>query len=87
MDTFEYMPTGVCAKQMTFTIENNKIVDVKTIGGCPGNALGVRALCIGQDIDEVIKRLKGIRCGFRQTSCPDHMAIALEAYKIRGTNN
>lgn len=81
METFEYSPKGVCSSKMIFTIDNDIIKDMKVIGGCPGNLLGIRSLCIGKEIDEVIDKLKGIRCGFKPTSCPDQIAIALEEYK------
>ena len=66
---------------MLFKIENDTIIDVKVIGGCPGNSLGVRALVQNQKIDDVIDKLDGIRCGFKNTSCPDQISIALKEYK------
>lgn len=78
---YEYTPKGVCAKKMTFQIENNIVKDMKVVGGCPGNSLGVRAFCIGKDIDTIIDALKGIKCAVRPTSCPDQIARALEQYK------
>lgn len=80
---YSYKPTSVCSVRMDFEIENDIIKDMKVIGGCPGNSLGIRALCIGKNIDEVIEKLKGIRCGGKSTSCPDQIAKALEAYKNR----
>ena len=81
METFEYSPKGVCSSKMIFTIDNNIIKDMKVIGGCPGNLLGIKSLCIGKDIDEIIDKLKGIRCGFKPTSCPDQIATAILQYK------
>ncbi len=81
MRNFEYTPTGVCSKKMKFEIENNIIKNIDVIGGCHGNLQGIRALCIGESIDKVIEKLKGIKCGFKNTSCPDQLAIALEKYK------
>ena len=78
---YSYEPSGVCSSKMEFKIENNIIKDMKVIGGCPGNLLGIRSLCIGKDIDYVINKLKNIKCGFRNTSCPDQIATALEKYK------
>ena len=78
---YSYKPSGVCASRIDFEIVNNIIKDMRVIGGCPGNSLGVRALCIGKDIDQVIDKLKGIKCGFRDTSCPDQITKALEQYK------
>lgn len=76
-----YTPVGVCSRQMEIETEGSKIKDVKIIGGCAGNSLGVAALVKDMDIDEAIKRLKGIPCGFRSTSCPDQLSKALEEIK------
>lgn len=81
MKEFKYIPNGVCAREMIFSIDNNIIIDAKTIGGCPGNSQGVSSLIKGMNIDEVIDKLKGINCRNRGTSCPDQIARALELYK------
>lgn len=78
MHTFE--TTGVCAKKITFEIEDNKIIKVNFIGGCPGNLIGVSKLVEGMEIHEAIHRLKGINCGSKTTSCPDQLSKALESY-------
>ena len=75
---YRYTPQGVCSMQMIFEIDNNIIKSLKIIGGCPGNTLGVSRLVEGMKIQEAIKRLKGIQCGYKGTSCPDQLAIALE---------
>ena len=67
--------------QMIFEINDGIIEDLKIIGGCPGNTIGVSKLIKGRNIEEVIEMLKGIQCGRRGTSCPDQVAIALEEYK------
>lgn len=78
-----YSPVGVCSQKMIFDIdnENNKINSLKVIGGCDGNLKGINALITGMDIDEVIKRLSGIKCRIKETSCPDQIAQALIQYK------
>jgi len=81
MKCFEYTPVGVCSKKMKFEIEDNVIKNIEVIGGCHGNLQGIRALCIGESIDTIIHKLKGIKCGFKTTSCPDQLATALEQYK------
>lgn len=81
MEKFEYKPTGVCSSNMIFEIEDNIVKNVKIIGGCPGNSLGVATLVKNKNIDEVIELLDGIRCGFKTTSCPDQLANALKEYK------
>jgi len=75
---YSYQPTGVCARKINFEIVDNKITEVAFIGGCPGNALGLSTLLIGMEVNDAIKKLKGINCGDKSTSCPDQLAIALE---------
>lgn len=75
-------PSGVCSSEMIFEIdENNVVQDLKVIGGCNGNLKGISALIKGMKVDDVIKKLSGIKCGFRETSCPDQIAEALIEYK------
>ena len=78
---FEYKTKGTCSQEILFDIRDGKVRDVKFINGCDGNTKGVAALVEGMDADEVIARLKGIRCGRKPTSCPDQLALALEAAK------
>ncbi len=76
-----YRPEGVCSTEMIFEIEDDIIKSLEVINGCNGNLKGISSLVIGMNIDEVISRLKGIKCGFKSTSCPDQIATALEEYK------
>ena len=78
---FEYEPKGVCAVKIVLEIENDIIKSAKFIGGCPGNTQGICALIKGMNINDVIRKLKGIDCKMRGTSCPDQLAKALEEYK------
>lgn len=78
---YTYTPEGVCSMQMIFQIEDNIIKNLKIVGGCPGNTIGVSKLVVGKTVNEVIEMLKGIQCGMRGTSCPDQIAKALEEYK------
>ena len=73
-----YQTRGVCSRKIDFTLENGVITNVRFTGGCSGNTQGVAALCIGRRAAEVIPLIRGIRCGFKPTSCPDQLAIALE---------
>ena len=82
-EVFEYSPKGVCSSKMIFKIENDIVIDAKIIGGCPGNSLGVSCLIKNQKIDDVINKLDGIRCGFKNTSCPDQISNALKQYKLK----
>jgi uncharacterized protein (TIGR03905 family) len=76
---YNYKTSGVCSKEINFEIENNKIKSVQFIGGCAGNTLGLSMLLKDMDINEAIKRLKGVKCGHKDTSCPDQLAKALES--------
>lgn len=78
---FTYRPKGVCSQQMDIDVEDGKLVALKVMGGCSGNLQGIAKLVVGMDVDEVIARLDGIRCGFKKTSCPDQLAQALKQYK------
>ena len=81
MEIFEFIPKGVCSSKIIFNIENNKILDAKIIGGCPGNSMGIRSLLKNQDIDYIIEKLEGIKCGSKSTSCPDMIAKGLKEFK------
>lgn len=78
---YTYTPKGVCSQKMIIDVDGNTIKSVKIIGGCAGNTVGVSRLIQGMNIDEAIKRLKGIPCGFKSTSCPDQLSKALEEVK------
>ena len=79
--TYEYTPRGVCSQKMILDIEDNVVKSLKVLGGCNGNLQGISRLVEGLSVDEVIKRLEGIRCGLKPTSCPDQLANALKLIK------
>ncbi len=83
MDQFTYTTKGVCSRAIDIAIENGIIIEVKYNGGCSGNTQGVAALVKGMTVEEAISRLSGIRCGFKSTSCPDQLALALREYLAR----
>ncbi|KGM97275.1 hypothetical protein Z968_03965 [Clostridium novyi A str. 4552] len=78
---YTYIPKGVCSKQIDFEIEDNKLKNASFIGGCNGNLKGICSLVEGMDIDSIIKKLRGIDCRGKGTSCPDQLAKALEEIK------
>ena len=78
---YSYRPRGVCSQRMDFELEDGKIRSVRVTGGCDGNLKGISQLLVGMDIDEAIKRMEGIECGRKGTSCPDQMAKALKAFQ------
>ena len=77
--TFTYIPKGVCSKQYDITVTDGIIEESQILGGCHGNLQGISKLVEGMNAEEAIKRLRGICCGSKTTSCPDQLAIALEA--------
>ena len=74
----DYTPKGVCSKQINFDIRDNKVTNVSFLGGCSGNLQGSSRLIEGMDVNEAISRIEGIRCGVKETSCPDQLAQALK---------
>ena len=80
-----YKTHGVCSREIHLDIENGKIIHAEFVGGCSGNTQGVARLVEGMDVDEAIRRLEGIHCGPRPTSCPDQLAQALKQYKDQAT--
>ena len=81
LKTIQYRTEGTCCALMNVVLDDNKVYDVEFYGGCSGNLQGIRKLIIGMDIDEVIEKLKGIRCGAKSTSCPDQLSQCLLQYK------
>ena len=73
-----YYPTGVCSKQIDFDIEDGKIYNLSFVGGCNGNLKAIGRLVEGKDAKEVADILRGNICGFRNTSCADQFAKALD---------
>jgi uncharacterized protein (TIGR03905 family) len=76
-----YKPTGICATNFEFDINNNIIQSLKITNGCPGNTQGISRLVVGRSISDVIKLFNGIDCKNRGTSCPGQIARALKLYK------
>ncbi len=80
---YKYEPKGVCSMEMDIDVEGDIIKSVEIIGGCAGNTKGVSVLVEGMKIDDAIRKLKGIDCRGRGTSCPDQLARALEEIKAK----
>lgn len=74
----EYKTSGTCSRMITVDVEDGIVIDCKISGGCHGNTQGVASLVKGMRAEEAISRLKGIKCGFKSTSCPDQLACALQ---------
>lgn len=82
---YSYKTRGTCSTQIDFEMENDKIHNVTFTGGCNGNLKAIGKLVEGENIDTVISKLKGITCGFKQTSCSDQLAKALEEVKAKNS--
>lgn len=75
---YEYKTTGTCSQRIFFEIEDGKLSHVEFLGGCNGNLQGIGRLVEGMEAEEVIKRLEGVHCGMKPTSCPDQLACAIK---------
>lgn len=81
---YSYNTKGTCSSRIDFELDGNIVKNVQFIGGCNGNTQGVAALVEGLTVDEVEKRLKGIQCGMRGTSCVDQLATAVQEALEKG---
>ena len=78
--TYRLRPRGVCSQEMQVDVDDQGVIqELRVLGGCSGNLQGIASLVKGMPAREAIERLKGIRCGFKDTSCPDQFARNLEA--------
>ena len=81
--TYSYRPKGVCSQLMEIDVEDGRVQGLRVMGGCDGNLQGIARLIAGMEVDEVIRRLEGVRCGRKDTSCPDQLAKALKALRAQ----
>ena len=79
MEHITYKTQGVCSRMIIIDTEDGVITNCSFVGGCAGNTQGVAALVVGMKTEDAIAKIKGIKCGFKTTSCPDQLALALEA--------
>ncbi len=73
-----YKTRGTCSTQIDIEVDGDIIKSVKFTGGCNGNLQGVSRLVEGMKAEDAIKKLRGIKCGFKPTSCPDQLSYAIE---------
>lgn len=78
MAVLTFKVSGVCSREMIIEHSDGVITSCKIIGGCSGNTQGVSRLVEGMKVEDVVKKLEGIKCGFRATSCPDQLAKGLK---------
>ncbi len=76
--SIEYKTKGTCSRQVNVEVEDGVISGCAFIGGCSGNTQGVATLVVGMKVEDAINKLRGIKCGFKSTSCPDQLSLALE---------
>jgi uncharacterized protein (TIGR03905 family) len=74
---YKYKTKGTCSSEITFDIQEGKLNNVKFKGGCSGNLQGIGVLVEGMEAEKAISLLKGIKCGYKKTSCPDQLSIAI----------
>lgn len=79
--SYRYKTCGVCSREILFDMQDGKVCNIRFVGGCNGNTQGIAKLAEGMDADEVVRRLRGISCNGRGTSCPDQLATAIEQSK------
>ncbi len=85
---YSFVPEGVCSTKMDFVINDDNTIDSLVVTrGCNGNLKGIASLIKGRDIDEVINSLDGIKCGFKDTSCPNEIAKCLKKIKQERKSN
>lgn len=78
---YTYKTQGTCSTEISFDIEGNVVTNIRFSGGCNGNLKGLSILADGMTVEEITKKLSGLTCGFKRTSCPDQLAKAvIKAY-------
>lgn len=77
MMRYDYFPRGVCARAISFDINDNVITNIQFTGGCNGNLKAISKLLEGKTVEEIEEKLRGNTCGPRSTSCADQLAIAV----------
>ena len=80
-----YKTKGTCSRQINFTVKDDLLQSLQFVGGCSGNLQGISKLAVGRKIDDIIELLQGVKCGFKNTSCPDQLAQALIEYKQKNS--
>ena len=85
MKTYTFQPRGVCSREMQVDLDGQGVIQaLRVVGGCSGNLQGIASLVRGMTAQETVRRLKGIRCGAKSTSCPDQLAQGLEQALSQG---
>ena len=82
-----YQPRGVCSRKISFDIDNGIVSNVSFVGGCDGNLKAISRVVEGQTAEQVVEWFKGIHCGFKNTSCSDQLAHAVQQAADKETAN
>lgn len=83
--TYTFRPQGVCSQEMRVELDEQHVIRrLEVLGGCSGNLQGIASLVRGMKAEDAVERLKGIHCGFKDTSCPDQLARHLEKALAQG---
>ncbi|HOX47852.1 MAG TPA: TIGR03905 family TSCPD domain-containing protein [Spirochaetia bacterium] len=77
MARYDFANEGTCSESVSFSLDGGRLASVRFSGGCPGNLAGIARLVEGLEAEEAARRLEGIRCGSKSTSCPDQLAKAI----------
>ena len=79
---YDYQTKGTCSTKISFDIEGHVVKNVQFTGGCNGNLKAISTLVDGMTVEEIEKKLDGITCGWKKTSCSDQLANAVrQAYE------
>jgi uncharacterized protein (TIGR03905 family) len=81
---YKFTTRGTCSTLIHFDIKDNKVRNVSFENGCDGNLKAIAALVEGMETGELVKKLKGIRCNAKGTSCGDQFARAIEGQLAKG---
>ena len=74
----EFIPSGVCARKISFEIKDGRLYNVSFVGGCNGNLKAISKLVEGMEVEKVLSILKGNTCGYKNTSCADQLCKGIE---------
>jgi len=82
--SYIYKTKGTCSSQIKVDLDGNIIKSVEFTGGCNGNLKGISKIVQNMTVEDVVSKLSGVKCGYKSTSCPDQLSIAVqEAYNAQ----
>lgn len=78
MKNYTINTNGICAMQISFSLNKGNIYNIKFLGGCPGNTVALSKLLEGTSAKRLVELLKGNDCDGKGTSCADQLARGVE---------